>query len=384
MAYDLGDGHPMRAVRSRLTAELAEALGVLARPGWTRREAEPARPIDLQLAHTESYVALVREADRLPERILGYIGLGTEDTPVIPGLHDAAAGVVGATLAACAAVWAGEAQHAVNLSGGLHHAMPGHASGFCVYNDVAVGIADLLASGARRVAYLDLDAHHGDGVEAVFAEDPRVLTISLHQDGRTLFPGTGAAEDIGAPGAEGHAINIALPPGTGDAGWLRALSAILPVVREFGPDVLVTQCGCDTHARDPLSDLELSVEGLTVGYELVHQLAHELCGGRWVVLGGGGYDIGSAVPRVWTQLLAVCSGDALAADTPLPEEWRADVAIATGQPAPQVLGDRTSVAWHPWESARGTGEHEALDAAVRATLAAVEPHRSALQGPAHS
>jgi acetoin utilization protein AcuC len=322
-AYDLGEGHPMRAVRAALTRDLAAALGVLGRPTWATRAAGSARDEELLLVHTDSYVGMVRAADRLPASMLAYVGLGTDDTPVIPGLHDAAAAVVGATLAACTAVWSGEAEHAVNLSGGLHHAMRGHASGFCVYNDAAVGIADLLRAGCARVAYVDLDAHHGDGVEAIFADDPRVLTISLHQDGRTLFPGTGAATDVGAPGADGCAVNVALPPGTRDAGWLRALTAVVPVLlRTFAPDVIVTQCGCDAHARDPLSDLELSVEGFTVAYELLHSLAHELCAGRWVVLGGGGYDLGSAVPRAWSQLLAVCSGDALAQESVITEAWR--------------------------------------------------------------
>lgn len=353
-AYDLGEGHPMRAIRAALTTDLATELGVLARPVWSLRSVGPASPDQLMAVHADTYVAMVQAADRLPASMLAYVGLGTDDTPVIPGLHDAAAGVVGATLAACAAVWSGEALHAVNLSGGLHHAMAGHASGFCVYNDAAVGIADLLRAGCRRVAYVDLDAHHGDGVEAIFAGDPRVLTISLHQDGRTLFPGTGAGTDVGATGAEGSAVNVALPPHTRDAGWLRALTAVVPVLlRSFAPDVIVTQCGCDAHARDPLSDLDLSVEGFTVAYELMHDLAHEICGGRWVVLGGGGYDLGSAVPRAWTQLLAVCSGGALPPDTVLPELWRKESERATGRVAPERLGDGVSVTWEPWDAGEG-------------------------------
>jgi acetoin utilization protein AcuC len=372
-AYDLGDGHPMRAIRGELTTRLATGLGVLDRPSWSRRDAAPARDDELLLVHNDAYLAVVRAAERIAPGILSHFGLGTEDTPVIPGLHEAAAGVAGATLAACTAVWSGEFTHAVNLAGGLHHAMPAHASGFCVYNDAAVGIADLLRAGCARVAYVDLDAHHGDGVEAIFAADPRVLTISLHQDGRTLFPGSGAATDVGAPGAEGRAVNIALPPGTTDGGWLRALTAVVPVLRSFGPEVMVTQCGCDAHRRDPLSDLALTVEGFTVAYQLLHQLAHELCDGRWVVIGGGGYDLGSAVPRAWTQLLAVCSGDALAADTELPARWREDSTTITGAPAPDVLGDIDSaVTWSPWEAGHGDA-HDPLDRAVTETRKAVFP-----------
>lgn len=373
-SYDLGEGHPMRAVRAVLTFDLATGLGVLARPAWTTLAAGPARAEELHLVHLDTYVAMVAAADRLPASMLAYVGLGTEDTPVIPGLHDAAAAVVGATLAACTAVWSGDALHALNLTGGLHHAMTGHASGFCVYNDAAVGIADLLRAGCARVAYIDLDAHHGDGVEAIFATDPRVLTISVHQDGRTLFPGSGAPTDVGAPGAEGYAVNISLPPGTRDAGWLRAISAVVPVLlRSFGPQVIVTQCGCDAHARDPLSDLELSVEGCTVAYELLHGLAHELCGGRWVVLGGGGYDLGSSVPRAWTQLLAVCSGAVLPAETVLPEVWRKESAATTGRAAPRILGDGVGpVRWVPWDAGEGD-PHDALDRAVAETRRAVLP-----------
>lgn len=372
-AYDFGDGHPMRAIRGELTTRLAAGLGIMDRSAWTRRAAAPARDDELLLVHNDAYIAVVRAAERVVPGILAHFGLGTEDTPVVPGLHEAAAGVAGATLAACTAVWSGEFDHAVNLSGGLHHAMPAHASGFCVYNDAAVGIADLLRAGCARVAYVDLDAHHGDGVEAIFAADPRVLTISLHQDGRTLFPGTGAATDVGAPGAEGRAVNIALPPRTRDGGWLRALTAVVPVVRSFAPEVIVTQCGCDAHRRDPLSELELTVEGFTVAYELLHQLAHELCSGRWVVLGGGGYDLGSAVPRAWSQLLAVCSGEALAPDRELPEFWREHSAAITGRAAPDRLGDiGTPVTWVPWEAGHGDA-HDPLDRAVDETRKAVFP-----------
>jgi acetoin utilization protein AcuC len=317
---------------------------------------------------------MVAAAEELSPTMLAHIGLGTEDTPVIPGLHDAAAAIVGASLTACQAVWSVRSTHAVDLSGGLHHAMPGHASGFCVYNDAAVGIADLLRAGCPRVAYLDLDAHHGDGVEAIFAADPRVLTISVHQDGRTLFPGTGAAHDVGAPGAEGSAVNLALPPETGDAGWLRALYALVPdVLREFRPEIIVMQSGCDGHARDPLTDLNLSVEGFTVAYELVHRLAHELCAGRWVVLGGGGYDLGSAVPRAWTQLLAVCSGQALPAGTVLPEVWRKASQHITGRPAPTHLGDGVGrIDVRRWDAGGGDPD-DLLDRTIEATRRAVLP-----------
>jgi acetoin utilization protein AcuC len=372
--YELGSDHPMRAVRAELSIKLADSLGVLTRPVWHTLEAEPAQPPDLALVHSDRYVGMVRASERLPAGILANVGLGTEDTPVFAGIHDAASGVVGATLAACRSVWSGDSVHAVNLVGGLHHAMPESASGFCVYNDVAVGIADLLRAGCSRIAYVDLDAHHGDGVEAVFRSDSRVLTISLHQDGRTIFPGTGSSSDIGSVGAEGSAVNLPLSMGTGDAGWLRGLSALVPVLlREFAPEIIVTQCGCDAHVRDPLTDLRVTVEGFTAAYTLMHRLAHELCGGRWVVLGGGGYDLGSAVPRSWTQLLAVSSGEALPAGTALPDGWRAEATLRSGQEAPLRLGDSTApLVWQPWDAGDGDPD-DPLDRAVAATRRAVLP-----------
>ena len=201
-------------------------------------------------------------------------------------MHEAAAHVVGASLEAFRQVWSGESLHAANITGGLHHAMPDRASGFCVYNDVAIGIRWLLEQGAERVAYVDVDVHHGDGVEAIFWDDPRVLTISLHETGQFLFPGTGFSGDVGGEGAEGSAVNVALPPGTADAGWLRAFHAVVPdLVREFAPDVLVTQHGCDSHAEDPLAHLMLSVDGQRAAYVALHELAHEVADGRWVATG---------------------------------------------------------------------------------------------------
>ena len=161
----------------------------------------------------------------------------------------------------------GEADRAVNIAGGLHHAMADRASGFCVYNDPAIAIARLLDLGATRIAYIDVDVHHGDGVQEIFYADPRVLTVSLHETPLALFPGTGFPTETGAPGAEGSAVNVALPPGTGDPGWLRAFHAVVPsVVRAFAPEVVISQCGADGHRLDPLADLRLTVDGQRESY----------------------------------------------------------------------------------------------------------------------
>ena len=256
-SYDFGPGHPLAPVRVELTMALALALGVLDADGVSLAVPKPATQEQLELVHDPAYIDAVRRAEPDP-----YFGLGTPDDPVFPGMHEASALVAGATLAAAAAMWTGQAEHGANVAGGLHHAMRRAASGFCVYNDPAIAIRWLLDQGAQRIAYVDIDVHHGDGVQAAFYDDPRVLTISLHEHPMTLFPGTGLPGDTGGPGADGAAANVALPAGTGDAGWLRAFHAVVPpLLHAFRPEILVSQHGCDTHRLDPLAHLELTVTG---------------------------------------------------------------------------------------------------------------------------
>ena len=184
--------------------------------------------------------------------------------------------------------------------------MADHASGFCIYNDVAVAISHMLANGVERIAYIDVDAHHGDGVERIFWNDPRVLTISIHQSGRTLFPGTGFAEDVGGEAARGFAVNVALPAHTQDADWLRAFEAVVPeLLGEFAPQVIFSQHGCDSHRLDPLTSMELSIDGQRRSYEMIHDWAHQFANGRWVAVGGGGYALEDVVPRIWPHLVAI-------------------------------------------------------------------------------
>ena len=302
--YNFGPGHPMSPVRVDLTMRLAEELGVL--DGVKRVDAPMATDEQIATVHDQVLIDAVTRAGTEPGYESPECGLGTDDDPVFKDMHIASAHVVGATLEAVRQVWSGESLHSVNIAGGLHHAMPDRASGFCIYNDVAVGIKQLLADGAERVAYVDIDVHHGDGVEAIFWDDPRVLTISLHETGQMLFPGTGFPDDTGGPGAEGTAVNVALPPGTADAGWLRAFHAVVPpLLREFAPEVLVTQHGCDSHMDDPLAHMMLSVDGQRAAYLALHELAHEVADGKWVVTGGGGYSVVDVVPRAWAHLLAI-------------------------------------------------------------------------------
>ncbi|MDQ0426124.1 acetoin utilization protein AcuC [Cellulomonas iranensis] len=371
LAYDFGFGHPMTSDRIDLTVALAAQLGLLDAPGVEVVGAEPASDALLATVHDPAYVAAVHAAAErgVPDLVRG---LGTRDDPVFPQMHDAAARVVQGTVDAALAVWRGEADHAVNVGGGLHHAMPGAASGFCVYNDAAVAIRALLAAGAQRVAYVDVDAHHGDGVQAVFWDDPRVLTVSVHETGFALFPGTGYPGETGGPGAEGTAVNVALPSHTDDAGWLRAVDAVVPaVVREFAPDVLVTQHGCDTHRMDPLATLRVSVDAQRAAAVLLHDLAHDVSDGRWVALGGGGYAILDVVPRTWTHLLGVAAHRPVDPATRVPQVWLDVVRQRYGRDAVPVMTDHASASFRPWSA--GYDPADDVDRAVRATRTAVFP-----------
>ncbi|GIH69167.1 acetoin utilization protein AcuC [Sphaerimonospora thailandensis] len=369
VSYDFGPGHPLAPVRVELTMALARDLGVL--DGAEMGGCVPATDDELALVHKRDYIEAVKAVSRSGRPDLRH-GLGTDDNPAFVGVHEAAALVTGATLAAARAVWRGEAEHAVNVAGGLHHAMAATASGFCVYNDPAVAIAWLLSQGASRVAYVDVDVHHGDGVQAMFYDDPRVLTISLHESPRTLFPGTGFPQETGAEGAEGSAVNVALPAGCGDAGWLRAFHAVVPpLLREFAPEVLVTQQGCDSHALDPLANLMLSVDGQRTAYAALHGLAHETAGGRWIAVGGGGYELVRVVPRAWTHLIAEAVGTPVDPRTPTPGSWRALVEERLEETAPLTMTDGRDASWR--EISEGYDPADATDRAIMATRNAVFP-----------
>ena len=370
-AYDFGPAHPMSPLRVELTMRLARELGVVGADALPEVGAGLASDDLLSCVHDPGYISAVRAVTG-PQDVDFAHGIGTDDNPAFAGMHEASAHVVGATVEAARMVWEGEVLHAANIAGGLHHGMRGHASGFCIYNDLAVGINRLLVAGAERVAYVDVDVHHGDGVQEMFYDDPRVLTISLHETPQTLFPGTGLPTEVGGPGAEGSAVNVALPPGTTDAGWLRAFFAVVPpALRAFEPQVLVTQHGCDSHMQDPLAHLMLSVDGQRASYLALHDLAHELCEGRWVVTGGGGYAIADVVPRAWSHLLAVVGGAPLDPEREVPAAWRAEVERLTGQRPPTRLGDGRGAAFRDFGS--GYDPDSWLDSSIMATREAVFP-----------
>ncbi|MGH9286189.1 MAG: acetoin utilization protein AcuC, partial [Acidimicrobiales bacterium] len=336
--YDHGPGHPLRPARVTLTRALIHEYGLVDGARVVERPARVATDDELALVHTAPYIEAVRRAGHGERGSWWQYGFGPGDNPVFPAMHEAAARVAGATLVAAEAVLSGRAEHAFNPAGGLHHAMAAKASGFCVYDDPAVAIAWLLARGVERVAYVDVDVHHGDGPQAIFWDDPRVLTISLHQDGRTLFPGTGAVHERGGGDAEGTKVNVPLPPFTGDDLWLEAFGEIVPpLVEAWKPGVLVTQLGCDTHYTDPLASLALTTEAYRQVAAVLHDLAHRAAGGRWLATGGGGYQWAKVVPRAWARYFAEMAGTTVPDE--LPAAWIEQAAALAGRDLPLRLSD---------------------------------------------
>ncbi|MFF4651039.1 acetoin utilization protein AcuC [Streptomyces sp. NPDC001380] len=389
-AYDFGPGHPMDPVRLALTMRLVEAFGIPDAPGVTVGAAAPAGDSTLRLVHDQAYIDAVRRTAAHWDDPAGQDvrrGLGTEDNPAFAAMHTASALIAGQSVAAAEAVWPAPGTpgdrprplHAVNVAGGLHHAMPERASGFCVYNDAALAVARLLELGVERVAYVDVDVHHGDGVQHVFWNDPRVLTVSVHEHPATLFPQTGWPGETGGPDAPGSAVNVPLPAGTGDAGWLRAFHATVPeLLAAFRPQVLVTQHGADTHAEDPLAHFAVSLDAQRAMAEALHDLAHRYADGRWVALGGGGYAVVDVVPRIWTHLTAIAAGRPLDPESDTPAEWRAEVYRRTRRQAPLRMTDgRHPVVW-PDFAEGGYDPADRLDQAILAARREVFPYHGLL------
>lgn len=368
--YDFGAGHPMSPLRLRLTMELIEAFGLL--EDLDVIAPEPAGDELLRLVHEQEYIDQVRAEDAGGPPYPW--GIGGTDNPVFAHMHEASARIVGGTVAAVRSVWRGERKRAVNPAGGMHHAMARAAAGFCIYNDLAVGIAAALAEGAERVLYVDVDAHHGDGVERAFWDDDRVLTVSIHQTGQSLFPGTGYPQDVGGPGARGSAVNIALPPRTSDAPWLRAIEAIVePLVQEWQPQLIVSQHGADAHGRDPITDLDISIDAQRAAALMIGDLAERCANGRWVATGGGGYDLVSTVPRAWTHLVAVVAGRPIDPLTATPQAWQDGVHQLLGRAGPETMTEGRSATFRPWE--QGYDPDDPIDRAILATRRAVFPER---------
>jgi len=343
--YDLGPQHPLRPERVLLTRRLIHEYGLIDGHRVQETPGRAATDEEIGLVHTERYMEAVKAAGHFEHGDWARFGFGPGDNPIFPQMHEAAARVVGSSLAAAEAVWSGRADHAFNPAGGLHHAMPERASGFCVYDDPAVAIRWLLDHGASKIAYVDIDVHHGDGPQAIFFDEPRVLTISMHEDGRFLFPGTGFVDEMGRGDAEGTKVNVPMMPFTGDGSWLWAFDqVVVPLVRHWVPDVLVTQLGCDTHHTDPLANMNLTTQAYREAAAKLHHLAHEAAHGRWLATGGGGYQWARVVPRAWTIYFAEMVGRAATIPDRLPDAWVHAVEGGEAGTVPRTLSEEPATA----------------------------------------
>ena len=338
--YDFGHDHPLTPRRFGPGIDLLRELGAdrfLAPP--TATDAELLR------VHERAYVAEVRMLSDYPEAA-AWAGFDSRDTPPFYDMHDAAATVAGGSLAAIDRILSGEAVHAFHPGGGLHHAHAARASGFCVYNDVALAIARARDAG-HRVLYVDLDVHHGDGVEAIFWNDPHVLTVSIHETGLVLFPGTGFVEDRGGHEAPGSAVNSPLVPGTSDRSWMAVVETVVaPLAAAFGPSVLVTQHGSDSHLLDPLAHLNVTTAGMARAAQLLDDIAHAYTEGRWLATGGGGYDVYRVVPRAWGLVWLAQAHEPVPDATPEAwrQRWAGEAATYHQSPPPAVMLDPTGTA----------------------------------------
>ena len=322
--YDLGTDHPLAPINRELAIDLIRMYGMLDRSDVTVLVPGPGDEELISRVHTPAYMAQVRRYSAQPALAhafeAGMWGLAAGgDTPAFAGMHEAAVAVCGASVTAALEVWEGRATRVFSAAGGLHHAFANKANGFCIYNDAAVAIRALLDAGAERVAYVDVDVHHGDGTQFIFYDDPRVLTCSVHESGRYLFPGTGALDERGVGTGVGTSVNIPLPAFSGDGPYMRAIEdVIVPVVRDFEPDIIVTQDGVDPHHQDPLAHLQVRMATFPRLWRVLHDTADEVTDGRWIALGGGGYNV-DVLPRAWALLFAEMTGAAL--PDAIPAAW---------------------------------------------------------------
>ncbi|MFX1566324.1 MAG: acetoin utilization protein AcuC [Promethearchaeota archaeon] len=333
--YDLGPHHPLHQDRILLHYELSKALGILSAKGVSEPNFEPASDDQLRFVHTQEYIDEIRALSQ--ER--GYSTLDMGDTVAFPGAYDITRLMVGATLAGVDSVMQGKTDHAWNPGGGLHHAHSNRAAGFCIFNDVAIACHYLKHKyQQKRILYLDIDVHHADGVEEQFVRDPEVLTLSIHQTGRTLFPGTGYPHDVGDGEGRGYTVNLPLPPYTQDDQYLHAFEAIVPpIIETYRPQVIVMQNGVDTHFQDELGNLILTTHTFAKISQRVHELAHQYVKGKLVAVGGGGYSYYS-VPRCWTVILGQLVG--LNLPDAIPESWQLRFKEITGLQPPRFLHDK--------------------------------------------
>lgn len=341
--YHFHADHPFNQKRVTLTKELLEESGLLSAAEIIKPRT--ATEDELALFHDQTYIDAVKQASQgnLSENEGFQFGLGTEDTPIFPGMHEAASYLVGGTLTAVDAVLNNTYKHSLNLGGGLHHGFKRKASGFCIYNDGAVAIKYIRQKYDLKVLYVDTDAHHGDGVQWAFYDDPNVCTLSIHETGRYLFPGTGNVNERGIKAGHGYSFNLPIDAFTQDDSFLEVYeTAFQKIIAFFKPDVIVTQNGADAHCYDPLTHLCTTMKTFEKIPLLAHQLAHQYCNGRWIALGGGGYDIWRVIPRAWAQVWSVMkTGNPALGE--LPTTWKSKWQKKTSTPLPTYWHDTEDI-----------------------------------------
>jgi len=331
LTYDLGPTHPLRPERLKVSWAMIDSYGLKSR--FEVLQPRMATSDELLLFHSKNYVEKVREYSRL-----GYGLLDSGDTPAFKGCYEATSWIAGSSLFAAEAIMEGCVHHAFNLSGGLHHAYPDRAAGFCIFNDPALCICMLkMRYGCTRIAYIDVDAHHGDGVMYSFYSDPSVLNIDFHESGRYLYPGSGFPHETGSGDGEGLKINVSLPPGTDDQLYIHAFERVVPhAIEYYRPEIILLQSGADSHVGDPLAHLSITARTYSHIASSIHRLAHRYCGGRILVFGGGGYNLGN-VARCWTTVLSILTESTIEDTTP--PDWREYYKNLTGEDAPERINE---------------------------------------------
>lgn len=329
----LSDMHPMRPVRLRYTHELSNAYDLFQPEHSTLSKPRPTTVEEVTTFHTAEYVQAVRNLGVGNSSVdMASFNFGPGDNPPYEGMYDAAMLSTGGSIRCVELLMDDGYDVAFNISGGLHHAMPSYAYGFCVFNDPVMAINELVRRGLR-VAYVDIDCHHGDGVQYAYYDTDQVLTISLHESGQFLFPGTGFSQEIGAGRGRGYAVNVPLYPYTSDEVYLWAFEQVVtPLLDVFAPDVLVSQLGIDSHYLDPITHLALTTQGFG---KVVSQFADKAP--KWLALGGGGYDV-HAVSRSWTLAYSIMSEQRLQDE--IPESYLQQYGVSTlydGGQLPEII-----------------------------------------------
>lgn len=343
LTYHFHTDHPFNQQRIILSKDLLEKSNLLTSEDLI--ESRIATEDELSLFHDQIYIQAVKKASKgkMSEEEGYQFGLGTEDTPFFLGMHEASCALVGGTLSAVDAVLDGKYQHALNLGGGLHHGFKDKASGFCIYNDGAIAIKYIREKYNLKVLYIDTDAHHGDGVQAAFYDDPNVCTVSIHETGRYLFPGTGNVNERGIKDGHGYSFNFPIDAFTQDESFINVYeSALTEIAAFFKPDVIVSQNGADAHSYDPLTHLCSTMKTFERIPVLAHKLAHKYCEGNWIALGGGGYDMWRVVPRAWAQIWSVMKTGEVSQGN-LPTTWVKQWQKETPYPLPLYWHDEENI-----------------------------------------